>query len=166
MATQRLTLLSWPILVTVIVCLLQCKLICVYANLDPVDFLALQSIRKSLNDMSGSNFFASWDFTSDLCNFVGVYCDSDWVIALNLGNPRADSLGLTGRLDPAIGKLSALTELSLVPGRVIGSFPESISQLKDLRFLAISRNYIFGSGMINSKTKTSTQSKNGGVEIF
>ena len=145
MATQRLTLLSWPILVTVIVCLLQCKLICVYAILDPVDFLALQSIRKSLNDMPGSNFFASWDITSDPYNFAGVYCDSDRVIALNLGDPRADSPSLTGKLDPTIGKLSALTELSLVPGWVIESFPKSISQLKDLQFLVISWNYISGS---------------------
>lgn len=112
--------------------------------LDPLDFLALQSIRKSLDDMPGSNFFASWDFTSDPCNFAGVNCESDKVIALNLGDPRAGSPGLTGRIDPAIGKLSALTELSIVPGRIIGSLPQSISQLKELRFLAISRNFISG----------------------
>ncbi|KAJ6401140.1 hypothetical protein OIU84_016532 [Salix udensis] len=94
--------------------------------------------------MPGSNFFASWDFTSDPCNFAGVYCESDRVIALNLGDPRAGSPGLTGRLDPAIGKLSALTELSVVPGRIMGSLPQSISQLKDLRFLAVSRNFLSG----------------------
>ncbi|KAG4186887.1 hypothetical protein ERO13_A08G071200v2 [Gossypium hirsutum] len=120
-----------------------CKFLAV-AILDPLDFLALQSIRKSLHDLPGSNFFASWDFTSDPCNFAGVYCDSDKVIALNLGDPRAGSPGLTGRIDPAIGKLSALAELSIVPGRIYGSLPQSISQLKDLRFLAISRNFISG----------------------
>ncbi|KAK9137075.1 hypothetical protein Sjap_007669 [Stephania japonica] len=87
------------------------------AILDPVDFLALQSIRKSLEDMPGSNFFSSWDFTSDPCNFAGVMCDSDKVISLNLGDPRAGAPGLTGRLDPAIGKLTALAEFSVVPGR-------------------------------------------------
>ncbi|GLU07478.1 hypothetical protein SLE2022_244350 [Rubroshorea leprosula] len=122
-------------------CLLQCKF-CVFAMLDPLDFLALQSIRKSLDDLPGSNFFASWDFTSDPCNFAGVYCDSDRVIALNLGDPRAGSPGLTGKIDPAIGKLSALAELSIVPGRIVGSLPQSISQLNELRFLAISRNFI------------------------
>ncbi|XP_044492314.1 probable leucine-rich repeat receptor-like protein kinase At1g35710 [Mangifera indica] len=122
--------------------LLQCKLLHVFAILDPVDFLALQAIRNSLQDMPGSNFFASWDFTSDPCNFAGVYCEGDQVIALNLGDPRAGSPGLTGRLHPAIGKLSSLAELSIVPGRIIGKLPESLCQLKNLRFLAISRNFI------------------------
>ncbi|KAL2510606.1 Leucine-rich repeat (LRR) family protein [Abeliophyllum distichum] len=114
------------------------------AILDPIDFLALQSIRKSLDDLPGSNYFASWDFTSDPCNFAGVYCDGDKVIALNLGDPRAGSPGLTGRIDPAIGKLSALAELTIVPGRIIGSLPQTLSQLKNLRFLAVSRNFISG----------------------
>lgn len=115
-----------------------------HAILNPIDFLALQSIRKSLDDLPGSHFFASWDFTSDPCNFAGVYCVGDNVIALNLGDPRAGSPGLTGRLDPAIGKLSALTEFTVVPGRIIGPLPESLSQLKNIRFLAVSRNFISG----------------------
>ncbi|CAL9233188.1 unnamed protein product [Arabidopsis halleri] len=110
----------------------------------PVDFLALQAIRKSLDDLPGSNFFDSWDFTSDPCNFAGVYCDGDKVTALNLGDPRAGSPGLSGRIDPAIGKLSALTELSIVPGRIMGSLPHTISQSKNLRFLAISQNFLSG----------------------
>ncbi|KAL3517519.1 hypothetical protein ACH5RR_020108 [Cinchona calisaya] len=115
-----------------------------HAILDPIDFLALQSIRKSLDDLPGSNYFASWDFTSDPCNFAGVYCDGDNVIALNLGDPRAGSPGLTGRLDPAIGKLSGLAELTVVPGRIIGPLPGTLSQLKNLRFLGVSRNFISG----------------------
>nr|GLL42621.1 LRR receptor-like serine/threonine-protein kinase ERL2 [Ipomoea trifida]GMD71014.1 LRR receptor-like serine/threonine-protein kinase ERL1 [Ipomoea batatas] len=112
--------------------------------LDPVDFLALQAIRKRLVDLPGSNFFASWDFTSDPCNFPGVYCDGDKVIALNLGDPRAGSPGLTGRLDAAIGKLSGLAEFTVVPGRIFGGLPESFSQLKKLKFLGVSRNFISG----------------------
>ncbi|KAH6814002.1 Leucine-rich repeat family protein [Perilla frutescens var. frutescens] len=119
-------------------------LIVASAMLNPIDFLALQSIRKSLNDLPGSNYFASWDFTSDPCNFAGVYCDGDKVIALNLGDPRAGSPGLTGRIDPAIGKLSALAEFTIVPGRVFGALPHTLSQLKYLRFLAVSRNFISG----------------------
>ncbi|XP_065861220.1 LRR receptor-like serine/threonine-protein kinase ERECTA [Euphorbia lathyris] len=130
-------------LVFCLVFLLQCKFF-VHAILDPIDFLALQSIRKALDDMPGSNFFASWDFTSDPCNFAGVYCSSDKVIALNLGDPRAGSPGLIGRLHPSIGKLSDLAELSIVPGRIIGSIPQSLSQLKGLRFLAVSRNFLSG----------------------
>lgn len=124
-------------------CLSQC-IPPAFSILDPVDFLALQSIRKALEDMPGSNFFASWDFTSDPCNFPGVLCDSDRVISLNLGDPRAGSPGLTGRIDPAIGKLSSLAEFSVVPGRIYGALPQSMSQLKSLRFLAVSRNFITG----------------------
>ncbi|KAJ7977473.1 Leucine-rich repeat receptor-like kinase [Quillaja saponaria] len=131
------------ILIFMCVIQIQCHLH-VLALLDPLDFLALQSIRKALEDMPGSNFFASWDFTSDPCNFAGVYCDSDKVIALNLGETRAGSPGLTGRIDPAIGKLSALAEFTVVPGRIFGSLPHSFSQLENLRFLAISRNFISG----------------------
>ncbi|PON66264.1 LRR domain containing protein [Parasponia andersonii] len=124
-------------------CVIQSNMIA-FAILDPLDFLALQSIRKALHDLPGSNFFASWDFTSDPCNFAGVYCDANKVISLNLGDPRAGSPGLTGRVDPAIGKLSALAEFSIVPGRVYGPLPQSVSQLKNLRFLAVSRNFISG----------------------
>ncbi|XWS31638.1 hypothetical protein CRYUN_Cryun23aG0093600 [Craigia yunnanensis] len=137
---ERMRVVSYALF---LVALLQCRFLA-FAILDPLDFLALQSIRKSLNDLPGSNFFASWDFTSDPCNFAGVYCESDKVIALNLGDPRAGSPGLTGRIDPAIGKLSALAELSIVPGRIFRSLPQSISQLKELRFLAISQNFISG----------------------
>ncbi|XP_039008623.1 probably inactive leucine-rich repeat receptor-like protein kinase IMK2 [Hibiscus syriacus] len=123
--------------------LFQCKFWAV-AILDPLDFLALQSIRKSLHDLPGSTFFSSWDFTSDPCNFAGVHCDSDRVMGLNLGDPRAGSPGLTGKIDASIGKLSALADFSIVPGRLYGPLPPSISQLKELRFLAISRNFISG----------------------
>ncbi|KAI4301314.1 hypothetical protein L6164_034604 [Bauhinia variegata] len=122
---------------------MQCQLH-VLGMLDPVDFLALQSIRKALDEMPGSNFFSSWDFTSDPCNFAGVYCDSNKVIALNLGDPRAGSPGLTGKLDQAIGKLSALAEFTVVPGRIYGPLPQTLSQLKNLRFLGVSRNFISG----------------------
>lgn len=94
--------------------------------------------------MPGSNFFTSWDFTADPCNFAGVYCDSDKVISLNLGDPRAGSPGLTGRLHPAIGNLSALAEFTVVPGRIYGALPQSFSNLKNLRFLGVNRNFISG----------------------
>ncbi|KAJ8898666.1 hypothetical protein K2173_004700 [Erythroxylum novogranatense] len=143
MATKQLRPLAPCCSLLVTLYLLQCEF-CVHAILDPTDFLVLQSIRKRLDDMPGSNYFASWDFTSDPCNFAGVYCDSDKVITLNLGDPRAGAPGLTGRLDPAIGKLSALVEFTVVPGRIIGTLPQSLSQLRNLRFLAISRNFLHG----------------------
>ncbi|KAF9618272.1 hypothetical protein IFM89_000907 [Coptis chinensis] len=117
-----------------------------FSILDPTDFLALQAIRKSLTDMPGSKFFTSWDFTSDPCSFTGVNCDSNSnrVIALNLGDSTAGSPGLEGRLHPSLGKLSSLTELTLVPGRVMGALPLTISNLHHLKFLAISNNFISG----------------------
>lgn len=126
-----------------LILLLRCGILA-NALLDPNDFLALQSVRKRLNDLPGSNYFSSWDFTAEPCSFSGVFCDADRVIALNLGDPRAGSPGLSGRIDPAIGKLSALAELTIVPGRVVGPLPRTLSQLKSLRFLAISRNFISG----------------------
>ncbi|XP_024980952.1 receptor-like protein 35 [Cynara cardunculus var. scolymus] len=115
-----------------------------FAILDPVDFLALQSIRKSMDDMPGSTYFSSWDFTSDPCNFAGVFCDGDRVVTLNLGDPRAGASGLSGRIHPDIGKLTNLVEFTIVPGRIIGTLPATLSQLKNLRFLGISRNFISG----------------------
>ncbi|EPS73732.1 hypothetical protein M569_01020, partial [Genlisea aurea] len=114
------------------------------AMVDPVDFLALQFIRKRLNDLPGSDFFSSWDFTSDPCGFSGVYCDGDRVVALNLGDPRAASPGLMGRLDSAVGRLSALEEFTVVPGRIMGRLPSTLSELKNLKLFGVSRNYISG----------------------
>ncbi|KAF5785120.1 putative leucine-rich repeat-containing, plant-type, leucine-rich repeat domain superfamily [Helianthus annuus] len=114
------------------------------ALLHPIDFLALQSIKKSLEDMPGSTYFSSWDFTSDPCNFAGVFCVGQRVVTLNLGDPRAGTPGLSGRLDPDIGKLKNLVEFTLVPGRVMGAIPATLSELKNLRFIGISRNFISG----------------------
>ncbi|KAJ6815094.1 uncharacterized protein M6B38_134860 [Iris pallida] len=112
--------------------------------LDPGDFLALQSIRKSLSDLPGSSFFQGWDFTADPCAFPGVFCSSDRVVALSLGDPRAGSPGLTGRLPPALGQLSALSDLTLVPGRVFGPLPDSLSSCSQLLFLALASNFLSG----------------------
>ncbi|XP_042440880.1 LRR receptor-like serine/threonine-protein kinase ERECTA [Zingiber officinale] len=116
----------------------------VTAILDPIDFLALQAIRKSLDDMPGSEFFSAWDFTGDPCDFPGVFCVRDHVVALALGDPRAGAPGLNGRLDPALGRLSALAELSLVPGRVTGPIPDALSSCSELRFLVLSNNLLSG----------------------
>ncbi|XP_074571948.1 uncharacterized protein LOC141828420 [Curcuma longa] len=117
----------------------------VTAFLDPADFLALQAIRKGLRDMPGSDFLSAWDFTADPCTFPGVFCAGDHVVALALGDPRASAPGLEGRLDPALGRLSALVELSLVPGRVTGPIPDALSGCSELRFLALSKNLLSGS---------------------
>jgi Leucine-rich repeat (LRR) protein len=130
--------------VAAVVLFLAAAVVAAEAILDPTDFLALQAVRRSLDDMPGSDFFNHWDFTADPCGFPGVFCDGNRVSALALGDPRAGSPGLTGRLDPALGRMSALTELSLVPGRVQGELPASLAACANLRFLAVSKNLLSG----------------------
>ena len=81
-------------------------------------------------NMPGSTFFNSWDFVFDPSSLSGVFCESqgepDRVVALNLGDAAAGAPGLTGKLDGAIGCLSSLQELTLVPGFVSGSIPETL----------------------------------------
>ena len=71
------------------------------ATLHPVDYLALQAVRRALTDLPGSRFFASWDFTGDPCLFAGVSCSPDGrFTTLALGNPRAGAPGLAGTFHP------------------------------------------------------------------
>ncbi|KAK9146805.1 hypothetical protein Sjap_006708 [Stephania japonica] len=98
--------------------------------LHPNDFLALQSIRKSLADLPGSTFFSDWDFTADPCAFSGVLCSPQStpstprrVISLSLGDPRASSPGLSGRLSPLPLPPPLPPLLSVVPGRLVGPLP-------------------------------------------
>ncbi|KAJ4785947.1 Leucine-rich repeat (LRR) family protein [Rhynchospora pubera] len=115
------------------------------AILHPVDYLTLQSIHRSMSDLPGSKFFSSWDFTTDPCTtFTGVSCSGGRIVSLSLGDPRAGSAGLAGTLPASIGRLTALTDLSLVPGRVTGTIPPSIFRLPNLRFLALSSNLLSG----------------------
>ncbi|XP_051181324.1 uncharacterized protein [Lolium perenne] len=116
------------------------------ATLHPVDYLALQAVRRALSDMPGSGFFASWDFTGDPCTFAGVSCSGDGrVVTLALGDPRAGAPGLSGAFpSAALARLAALSSLSLVPGRVSGGLSPAVAALPSLRFLALSGNLISG----------------------
>jgi hypothetical protein len=117
------------------------------ATLHPVDYLALQAVRRALSDLPGSRFFASWDFTGDPCSFAGVSCTADGarVETLALGDPRAGAPGLGGAFpSAAVARLPALTSLSLVPGRVTGGLPAAVAALPSLRFLALAGNLLSG----------------------
>ncbi|KAF7053599.1 hypothetical protein CFC21_061481 [Triticum aestivum] len=105
------------------------------ATLHPVDYLALQAVRRALTDLPGSGFFASWDFTGDPCGFAGVSCSGDGrVVTLALGDPRAGAPGLSGAFpSAALARLSALSSLSLVPGRVSGGLSSAVAALPSLR---------------------------------
>ncbi|KAG8090055.1 hypothetical protein GUJ93_ZPchr0011g28306 [Zizania palustris] len=134
------------------------------ATLHPVDYLALQAVRHALSDMPGSRFFASWDFTGDPCAFAGVYCSGDGrVVTLALGDPRAGAPGLSGVFpSPALARLSVLSSLSLVPGRVSGELSTAVAALPSLRFLALSGNLLSGDlpGTFSPALRTVDLSKN------
>ncbi|KAJ3681091.1 hypothetical protein LUZ60_015580 [Juncus effusus] len=133
------------------------------AILHPVDYLTLQSIHQSMSDLPGSAFFSSWDFTTDPCiTFTGVSCSGGRIVSLSLGDPRAGSPGLAGTLPASLGRLTALTDLSLVPGRVTGTVPLSLFHLPNLRFLALSSNGLTGRlpGFFSPSLKTLDISSN------
>lgn len=94
------------------------------ATLHPVDYLALQAVRRALSDMPGSRFFASWDFTGDPCGFAGVSCSGDGrVVTLALGDPRAGR-GLSGALPPPRWRSSPSSRrCRSSPGACPGSSP-------------------------------------------
>ncbi|KAJ0977596.1 hypothetical protein J5N97_013070 [Dioscorea zingiberensis] len=143
MKAATTTTTTFVSIMTLMISILLTSGIC--SMLDPKDFLALQSIHSSLEDMPGSTFLHDWDFSSDPCSFPGVLCNpAGRVVSLSLGDPRAGAPGLTGKLHPFIGRLSELTELSLVPGRVYGPIPPTISLCQRLRFLALSENFLSG----------------------
>ena len=123
--------------------------------LDGGDVAALMAVRSWLTDGASPStkpsFFSSWNFTYDPCSFEGVLCDhsaeaggSARVVSLNLGSAIAGSVGLRGRLHPAIGSLSELVQLSLSPGRVAGLIPRAIGQLRKLQNLGLSHNRLAG----------------------
>nr|CAD1829154.1 unnamed protein product [Ananas comosus var. bracteatus] len=95
----------------------------VRATLDPVDFLALQAIRKSLEDLPGSGSSAGGTSRRTRAGSRGCSATRAGGGA-GPGGPAGGLAGADGQLDPAaFGRLSALAELSLVPGRVAGPVP-------------------------------------------
>ncbi|XP_068653291.1 DNA damage-repair/toleration protein DRT100-like [Aristolochia californica] len=119
--------------------------------LDPADFIALLRIRNSLRDLHGSEFLSTWNLSSpDPCSsFSGVICAVDAnnivrVSSLTLGTGLTDSWGLTGTISPALCELTALVQLVVYPGKIIGSIPDCIGGLSRLRFISLTNNLFSG----------------------
>uniref|UniRef100_M8D2G2 Leucine-rich repeat-containing N-terminal plant-type domain-containing protein n=1 Tax=Aegilops tauschii TaxID=37682 RepID=M8D2G2_AEGTA len=104
--------------------------------LDPVDFLALQAVRRSLDDMPGSAFFDAWDFTADPCGFPGVYCDGNRYLSLAANR-------LTGNVDSVLPRLTRLNYLDLSMNQLQGPIPASVFTLP-LSVLQLQRNFFSG----------------------
>ncbi|KAH0916867.1 hypothetical protein HID58_031313 [Brassica napus] len=114
------------------------------AILDPVDFLALQAIRKSLDDLPGSNFFRSWDFTSDPCGFAGVYCDGDRVLK-DLRFLAISRNFISGEIPASLGEVRRLRTLDLSYNQLTGTIPPAVGSLPELSNLILCHNHLTGS---------------------
>ncbi|KAK6919820.1 Leucine-rich repeat [Dillenia turbinata] len=120
--------------------------------INPIDKAALLAIRRTLDDIPGSNFFSTWDFTApDPCSsFSGLTCFPDpsssalRVTALQFGTGLSDSPGLLGSLSPRLSNLTQLAQLVLFPGIVTGPIPPELGQLKNLRVISLTNNRLTG----------------------
>lgn len=63
--------------------------------------------------------------------FVGNFNNA---VMLNLINTMVGSPSVTGCLDLDVGELSAFVVFTLTPDRIYGPLPESVYDLKNLRF--------------------------------
>ncbi|KAM3326065.1 putative inactive receptor kinase [Capsicum chacoense] len=83
-----------------------------------------------------------WNTNSSICTWHGVSCslDGSRVVAL-----RLPGIGLYGSIpDNSIGRLDALTTLSLHSNRLSGNLPSDITSLPSLRFIFLQQNQFSG----------------------
>lgn len=83
-----------------------------------------------------------WNTNSSICSWHGVSCSSDGsrVVAL-----RLPGIGLYGPIpDNTIGRLDALTTLSLHSNGLSGNLPSDITSLPSLRFIYLQQNQFSG----------------------
>ncbi|KAL5741788.1 hypothetical protein ACOSP7_028520 [Xanthoceras sorbifolium] len=118
-----------------------------HEKINSVDLAALASIKSTLTDIPGTDFFSTWDFNSpDPCStFSGVTCSFNRVTILILGTGLSGSPGLAGSLSPSISNLTELTQLVLFPGLVTGPIPPQLGQLSNLRVISLTNNRLTGS---------------------
>ncbi|XP_073112131.1 uncharacterized protein [Elaeis guineensis] len=95
---------------------------------------------KSLIINDPSNTLSSWNDSSSVCQWPGVFCNHHGgVSALDLGG-----LGLTGSISPHIGNLSTLRFLCLQDNHFTGTLPDQLGNLLHLQVLNVSSNFIGG----------------------
>lgn len=105
----------------------------------------LTSDRQALLDFASAvahlrNF--KWNTNSSICTWHGVSCSSDGTRVVAL---RLPGLGLYGPIpDNTIGRLDALTTLSLHSNALTGNLPSDITSLPSLRFIFIQQNKFSG----------------------
>ncbi|KAH0633221.1 probable inactive receptor kinase At5g58300 [Solanum tuberosum] len=105
----------------------------------------LSSDRQALLDFASAvphlrNF--KWNTNSSICTWHGVSCSSDGTRVVAL---RLPGIGLYGPIpDNTIGRLDALTTLSLHSNALTGNLPSDITSLPSLRFIFIQQNKFSG----------------------
>ncbi|KAK7306863.1 hypothetical protein VNO77_44823 [Canavalia gladiata] len=115
-----------------------------YPKMNPLDLMALLSIKNTLTELSPTKpFFSTWNLTApDPCSsFSGVTCFLDRVSILSLGT---NSLPLAGSLPASISSLTELTQLILSPGIVTGPIPPQLARLIKLRVISLPNNRFTG----------------------
>nr|XP_029120150.1 putative receptor-like protein kinase At3g47110 [Elaeis guineensis] len=115
------------------------SLLVAYSFSNRTDQEALLSF-KSLIINDPSNTLSSWNDSSSVCQWPGVFCNHHGgVSALDLGG-----LGLTGSISPHIGNLSTLRFLCLQDNHFTGTLPDQLGNLLHLQVLNVSSNFIGG----------------------
>jgi len=82
-----------------------------------------------------------WSAAVPLADWQGVTVDGETGRVVGL---RLWDMGLTGSIPPALGQLTALTDLSLIGNQLTGAIPSSLAALTNLRFLLLSDNQLTG----------------------
>jgi len=111
---------------------------CAAKSCRQTDSLSLIQIYESSN---GPDWNVQWDFSQPIDTWEGVTLNFDGCVS----NLCLDYyFGLSGYLDPAVGSLSELEELSIFEAEFEGGIPAEIGQLKRLSSLRIFKSNLTG----------------------
>ncbi|CAK9168135.1 unnamed protein product [Ilex paraguariensis] len=104
-----------------------------------VDQSALLAFKTHITFNSEGAFADSWSTNSSVCNWVGVFCATGRVTALNLSD-----MGLSGTIAPHLGNLSFLTTLDLSSNSFHGYIPNELAHLNQLKEIRLEFNNFSG----------------------
>ncbi|ERN11670.1 polygalacturonase inhibitor [Amborella trichopoda] len=134
MASLSLTSVTLPLLALLSSVLSVTDAVACYGK----DKTALLELKKSLNN---PYHLPSWTPNTDCCDWYGVTCDTNTgrvsELAIFAGN-------LTGKIPDSIGKLTALTQLTLRKLDLYGEISPNIRLLRKLTFLSLDWNRFSG----------------------
>ncbi|KAG0465090.1 hypothetical protein HPP92_019254 [Vanilla planifolia] len=109
---------------------------------DPVEVVALNTIRRSLNDPLGN--LNSWN-SGDPCtsNWNGIFCYPMAISGyLHVQQLQLLQLNLSGSLAPEFGQLSQLQILDVMWNKISGTIPREIGKITTLKLLLYSLKMI------------------------